>query len=115
MSLRGSGRRRQRSHSVALLVWLRGRDQMAIDMFCGKRHEEDSSNKGLQLLLSIKKADLDTKERLGKMKLLDSLIAKRGALASLVSFKRVALASLVCCCVVVLTQECHGSRRVSVH
>ncbi|KAF3604675.1 hypothetical protein F2Q69_00033983 [Brassica cretica] len=82
---------------------------------------------------SIKKADLDTKERLGKMKLLDSLIAKqgplgdeeealkkklileRGALASLVSFRRVALASLVCCCVVVLTQECHGSRRVSGH
>ncbi|CDY71663.1 BnaCnng73840D, partial [Brassica napus] len=53
MSLRGSGRRRQRSHSVALLVWFRGRDQMAIDMFCGKRHEEDSSNKGLQLLLSL--------------------------------------------------------------
>uniref|UniRef100_A0A0D3A676 Uncharacterized protein n=1 Tax=Brassica oleracea var. oleracea TaxID=109376 RepID=A0A0D3A676_BRAOL len=51
MSLRGSGRRRQRSHSVAFLVWLRGRDQMAIDMFCGKRHEEESSNKGLQLLL----------------------------------------------------------------
>lgn len=24
---------------------------MAIDMFCGKRHEEESSNKGLQLLL----------------------------------------------------------------
>ncbi|KAH0873340.1 LOW QUALITY PROTEIN: hypothetical protein HID58_070702 [Brassica napus] len=47
-----------------------GRDQMAIDMFCGKRHEEESSNKGLQLLL------------------------RRGALASLVSFKRVALASL---------------------
>lgn len=64
---------------------------MAIDMFCGKRHEEESSNKGLQLLL------------------------RRGALASLVSFKRVALASLVCCCVVILTQECHGSRRVSVH
>ena len=29
---------------------------------------------------SIKKADLDTKERLGKMKLLDSLIAKQGPL-----------------------------------
>ncbi|XP_013589219.1 PREDICTED: glutathione S-transferase T3-like [Brassica oleracea var. oleracea] len=47
-----------------------------------------------QTMWSIKKVDLDTKERLGKMKLLDSLIAKRGALASLVSFKRVALASL---------------------
>ncbi|KAG2322107.1 hypothetical protein Bca52824_015320 [Brassica carinata] len=94
---------------------------MAIAMFCGKRHEEASSNKGLQLLLryhllilfiffspipdmdstpyahtanfvellnsqqdsmmwSIKKADLDTKERLGKIKLLDNLIAKQGPL-----------------------------------
>ena len=26
---------------------------MAIAMFCGKRHEEDSSNKGLQLLLRL--------------------------------------------------------------
>ncbi|KAF3521805.1 hypothetical protein F2Q69_00050818 [Brassica cretica] len=30
---------------------VRWRDQMAIAMFCGKRHEEASSNKGLQLLL----------------------------------------------------------------
>ena len=33
-----------------------------------------------QTMWSIKKADLDTKERLGKMKLLDSLIAKQGPL-----------------------------------
>ncbi|XP_013589568.1 PREDICTED: glutathione S-transferase T3-like [Brassica oleracea var. oleracea] len=33
-----------------------------------------------QMMWSIKKADLDTKERLGKIKLLDSLIAKQGPL-----------------------------------